>query len=298
MTDWTLSLGIVLAIIFASGLLGWAIGRLRIRPGWGLPPGAVSAMMLMAEAFGADARLVAFMQYLRVAIVVLASSISRFWLGTPHGTPGEIDWFPPCTRSCFRKRWRSRSWVDLPVAPSEFRPEPSCTPRTSSPSSFPSGSWSQSMPSSAEHRPRLLRANSCPRRARQAPDRSFDPCPGALFRSPRIHPSHGRAAPVPVHGTPAWARSRHVTARERRVRSGSRSGRRRRRGTGLKETNGTEGPGCPPSERNAGSFTEAPFRNTHVSGSRKTEFSPHPGRIGLRANRGEKPKVVLMERRS
>ena len=33
---------------------------------WGSSPGAATAMVLMAEAFGADARLVAFMQYLRV----------------------------------------------------------------------------------------------------------------------------------------------------------------------------------------------------------------------------------------
>ena len=45
--------------------------------GMGLPvfdvggsAGAASAMVVMAEAFGADARLVAFMQYLRVVCVV------------------------------------------------------------------------------------------------------------------------------------------------------------------------------------------------------------------------------------
>ena len=51
---------------------------------WGSSPGAASAMVVMADAFGADARLVAFMQYLRVVcVVVVASLIARFWVHTP-----------------------------------------------------------------------------------------------------------------------------------------------------------------------------------------------------------------------
>jgi uncharacterized protein len=61
---------------------------------WGMAPGGASAMMLMAGAFGADARLVAFMQYLRVVLVAAAASVvARLWVGTSsaaHSPP----WFP------------------------------------------------------------------------------------------------------------------------------------------------------------------------------------------------------------
>ena len=67
-------------------MLGWAIARFKVLPGttavWGTAPGAASAMMVMSGAFGADARLVAFMQYLRVVIVAgLASVVARLWVG-------------------------------------------------------------------------------------------------------------------------------------------------------------------------------------------------------------------------
>jgi len=98
--EWPLFLGVVLAVVVASSLLGWGLGRLKILPGttavWGLSPGAASVMMLMAKAFGADARLVAFMQYLRVILVVCAASlIARFVLHA-HGTAASHPaWFPP-----------------------------------------------------------------------------------------------------------------------------------------------------------------------------------------------------------
>lgn len=104
--DWPLFIGIVLTIIVSSSLLGWLMGRLRILPGttavWGLSPGAASVMMLMAEAYGADARLVAFMQYLRVVLVAAAASmIVRFWVN-PHGINAiHIVWFPPLHRQAF-----------------------------------------------------------------------------------------------------------------------------------------------------------------------------------------------------
>ena len=61
----------------------------------GIYPGAASAMTLMAEAFGADVRLVAFMQYLRVVLVtVVASVIARLWV-TPSGNhTASVVWFP------------------------------------------------------------------------------------------------------------------------------------------------------------------------------------------------------------
>ena len=50
--SWPLFLGIGSAILVASLLLGWLIGRLGVIPGttaiWGMAPGGASAMMLMA----------------------------------------------------------------------------------------------------------------------------------------------------------------------------------------------------------------------------------------------------------
>src|ERR1700722_17672279 len=81
--------------------------RMHILPGttvlWGSSPGAATAMIVMAEAHGADARLVAFMQYLRVAVVAAGASIvARIWnLNPAHSMAGEpahaaasVVWFP------------------------------------------------------------------------------------------------------------------------------------------------------------------------------------------------------------
>jgi membrane AbrB-like protein len=97
--EWPLFLGIVLTIIAASAGLGWLMYRLRILPGttavWGSSPGAATAMMLMAEAYGADAQLVAFMQYLRVLFVALAASgVARIWLDGSGSAPPAPDLFP------------------------------------------------------------------------------------------------------------------------------------------------------------------------------------------------------------
>ena len=65
-------------------------------------------MTLMAEAFGADVRLVAFMQYLRVVLVtVVASVISRIWATPASGDHvASIVWFPPMQWTLFAKPWR------------------------------------------------------------------------------------------------------------------------------------------------------------------------------------------------
>ncbi len=101
--DWGLTLVVVTSTVTMASVLGWVLGRLRILPGttpiWGLSPGAASVMMVMAESYGADARLVAFMQYLRVVIVVtIASLVVRFLVPDAASTtttfhwPGATDW--------------------------------------------------------------------------------------------------------------------------------------------------------------------------------------------------------------
>jgi uncharacterized protein len=59
-------LGVVALSIITSAGGGWVMSRFRIIPGttavWGMLPGGATVMMLMAEAYGADSRLVAFMR--------------------------------------------------------------------------------------------------------------------------------------------------------------------------------------------------------------------------------------------
>src|SRR5690606_25400501 len=90
--DWPLFLGVVLVIVATSSALGWAMARYAVMPGttavWGTAPGAASVMFVLAGAFGADARLVAFMQYFRVVCVAgLASVVARLWIGPVAAAP-------------------------------------------------------------------------------------------------------------------------------------------------------------------------------------------------------------------
>lgn len=85
--NWPIVIGGVLSTLIASSYLGWQISRWGILPGataiLGSAPGAASAMVLMAGAFGADFRLVAFMQYLRVAVVALVAAALAAFLVDP-----------------------------------------------------------------------------------------------------------------------------------------------------------------------------------------------------------------------
>lgn len=98
--QWPVFLGVVALVVGASAALGWTISRLRIIPGstavWGILPGAATVMMIMAEEYGADFRLVAFMQYLRVVLVAAAASLVA--LMYVHGGGGgrfAAGLFPP-----------------------------------------------------------------------------------------------------------------------------------------------------------------------------------------------------------
>jgi membrane AbrB-like protein len=89
----------VASVVAAAATLGGLLTHLRVLPGttavWGSSPGAASAMALMAEAYGADIRLVAFMQYTRVlCVAVVASLVSRFWVAGSGAPMPEVVWFP------------------------------------------------------------------------------------------------------------------------------------------------------------------------------------------------------------
>ncbi len=101
MADWAVFLGAVVAVIIVSNALGWMLARLRVLPAstaiWGSSPGGASAMVLMSEAFGADMRLVAFMQYLRVVLVaVVATLVARVFTGST-GTAGGAKLVSPAS---------------------------------------------------------------------------------------------------------------------------------------------------------------------------------------------------------
>lgn len=91
--------GSALATLAASGGLGWMLSRWQVLPGttgvWGSMPGAATAMTLMARSFGADARLVAVMAYLRVVCVAaIASAMAAIATGTTGAHPPGGAWFP------------------------------------------------------------------------------------------------------------------------------------------------------------------------------------------------------------
>ncbi|MGL6205851.1 MAG: AbrB family transcriptional regulator, partial [Giesbergeria sp.] len=94
--DWPMFLGATVLLIGVSTALGVWLMRRQVMPGttalWGMTPGA--AMVVMAEDYGADARLVAFMQYTRVLVVTLVSAlVARAVLGpAPEGTASTALW--------------------------------------------------------------------------------------------------------------------------------------------------------------------------------------------------------------
>lgn len=96
-SEWPIFLSIAACVLGASAALGWLLMRSNLLPGttaiWGLAPGAASAMVLMAEDYGADVRLVAFMQYLRVVIVTaLASLVAHLWVQHTAAPVPQTPW--------------------------------------------------------------------------------------------------------------------------------------------------------------------------------------------------------------
>ncbi len=98
--DWPELVVSLMAVIGASALLGYLLARRQVLPGttaiWGFFPGAASAMVFMSADFGADPRLVAFMQYLRVVLVALAASlVAKVWAPEGAGNVAHAAWFAP-----------------------------------------------------------------------------------------------------------------------------------------------------------------------------------------------------------
>ncbi|MFE8115771.1 AbrB family transcriptional regulator [Brenneria goodwinii] len=100
LNNWLLVLFILLMPLAASGVSGWLLVKFSELPGptgtWGASPGGAAAMVAMSGEFGADVRLVAFMQYLRVLMVTAAAAfVARISLGDAAAENNAmLVWFP------------------------------------------------------------------------------------------------------------------------------------------------------------------------------------------------------------
>ena len=105
--NWAVVLAVLLVTLLSSTVVGWLLVRYSSLPGntgaWGSSPGGAAAMVAMAQDYGADIRLVAFMQYLRVLFVAGAAVlVTRFIMGESAETVSQqIEWFPPLSGNLF-----------------------------------------------------------------------------------------------------------------------------------------------------------------------------------------------------
>lgn len=87
--DWAVMGLVVATTVVAATIAGWILARFGSlsaeTAAWGSSPGGAAAMTAMSADYGADPRLVAFMQYLRVTIVVLSAGVVAHVL-MPRGT--------------------------------------------------------------------------------------------------------------------------------------------------------------------------------------------------------------------
>ena len=97
--NWGVLVGGALSVVLVSSGLGWLLSRTDLLPGttalWGMSPGAASAMTVMSEDYGADARIVGLMQYLRVVIVALIASTGARLLGATVPPAAAVHLFGP-----------------------------------------------------------------------------------------------------------------------------------------------------------------------------------------------------------
>ncbi len=86
--SWPMMLLATAATVCLSALVGLALvwaGIPASTAAWGTAPGAASAMVSMADEYGADSRVVATMQYVRVVCVVMIGALVSHWVGAPTG---------------------------------------------------------------------------------------------------------------------------------------------------------------------------------------------------------------------
>ena len=106
---WELLVGFSLATMLITAGLGWWITRAGWLPGtaaiWGLSPGAASSMVLLADDFGADRRMVALMQYSRIVLVILAAILVAKFIDYPSLPPAHA-----------MSRGMTSQWLTLPSA--------------------------------------------------------------------------------------------------------------------------------------------------------------------------------------
>ncbi|MBE9603339.1 AbrB family transcriptional regulator [Acetobacteraceae bacterium H6797] len=91
MGHWPIFLAGTFSTIGAACLIGWLQTRAGGMPGttaiWGSLPGGATVMTLMSASYGADMRLVAFMQYLRVLCCALLVMVLAKILSVPSTAP-------------------------------------------------------------------------------------------------------------------------------------------------------------------------------------------------------------------
>lgn len=107
--NWLIVLLITVSTLVASAIVGWLLIRFSRLPGatgaWGIAPGGASAMVTMSAEYGADMRLVAFIQYLRVLLVISSAALvghllSRQGAGSTVAAH-DVVWFGPVSLNFF-----------------------------------------------------------------------------------------------------------------------------------------------------------------------------------------------------
>lgn len=80
----------IVFVLFVSTALGYCLAYFKVLPGstaiWGSAPGAASVMTILSGHYGADARLVALMQYLRVVMIAATASLAAHFLASDEAT--------------------------------------------------------------------------------------------------------------------------------------------------------------------------------------------------------------------
>ena len=98
-SNWGVLISGAWSVVVISSGLGWLLSRTGLLPGttalWGMSPGAASVMTVMSEDFGADARIVGLMQYMRVVIVAMMASTGARLLGATVPPAHDVHLFGP-----------------------------------------------------------------------------------------------------------------------------------------------------------------------------------------------------------